>query len=75
MKSACTLELEFPDESTARNIARAMELDNRGYVETRVDGNVIHVTTTADNVMALRNTLDDYLACVSVAQRSIEGSE
>ena len=73
MKSTCTLELEFPDEKTARNIAKALELDNAGYIETRVEGNILYATTTADNVMSLRNTLDDYLACISVAQKSLEG--
>ena len=52
MKSTCTLELEFPDEKTARNIAKALELDNEGYIETRVEGNIVYATTTADNVMA-----------------------
>ena len=75
MKSTCTLELGFPDEATARNIARALELDNAGYLETRVEGNVLHVTAEADNIMTLRNTLDDYLACISVAQRAIDGTE
>jgi tRNA threonylcarbamoyladenosine modification (KEOPS) complex Pcc1 subunit len=75
MKSTCTLELEFHDEKTARNIAKALELDNAGYIETRVKGKVLFATTTADNVMSLRNTLDDYLACVTVAQKSLEGVE
>ena len=74
MKSTCTLELEFPDGATARNIAKALELDNAGYLEARVLGNVIHVTAEADSIMALRNTIDDYLACVSVAQKSLDGA-
>lgn len=74
MKSSCTLELEFPDEKTAQNIAKALELDNAGYVVTRVEGNVLHVSAEADNVMSLRNTIDDFLACATVAQKSLEGS-
>ena len=75
MKSVCTLELEFQDEKTARNIAKALELDNAGYVETIVEGNVLHVTAEADEVMALRNTIDDFLACASVAQKAIESAD
>lgn len=75
MKAVCTLRLEFPDENTARSIAGAMQLDNAGYVETRIEGNVLYATTTADNVMALRNTVDDFLACANVAQKSLEGSK
>ncbi len=74
MKSTCTLTLEFPDETTARNIAKALELDNAGYLETRVEGKIIHVVAKADDVLSLRNTIDDYLACVTVAQKSLEGT-
>jgi tRNA threonylcarbamoyladenosine modification (KEOPS) complex Pcc1 subunit len=75
MKSTCLMELEFPDEKTARNIAKALELDNAGFIETRVTGRTLFVTASADNVMSLRNTLDDYLACVTVAQKSLEGTD
>ena len=71
MRSHCTLELSFPDEATARNIAEALELDNAGYVTSRVEGRVLHVTAEADDIMSLRNTIDDYLACLTVAQKSI----
>ena len=72
MKSVCTLVLEFPNDTIASNIAKALELDNAGYLESSVEGNVIHVTAEADDIMKLRNTIDDYLACVSVAQKSID---
>ena len=74
MKAVCTLELEFPDPETASNIAKALELDNGEYLGARVEGNVIHVTARADGVMALRNTLDDFLACAAIAQKSLATS-
>ncbi len=75
MKSICTLEIELPDEATARNIAKALELDNAGYIETRVEGNTIFAKAEAADIMALRNTIDDYLACLTVAQKSILDSQ
>ncbi len=71
MKSLCTLEIELPDEKTAKNIAKALELDNAGYIETRVEGNTIIAKAEAEDIMALRNTIDDYLACLTVAQKSL----
>ena len=71
MRSICTLEIELPDESSAQNIARALELDNADYIETRVEGKIIFARTEAENIMTLRNTIDDYLACLTVAQRSL----
>lgn len=75
MKVQCTLELEFPDHSTASNISRAIELDNAGYVTSRVEGNVLHISAESEDLMSLRNTMDDVLACISVAQKSIEGTD
>lgn len=71
MKSLCTIEIELPDEETARNIAKSLELDNAGYIETRVEGNTIFARAEAEDIMSLRNTIDDYLACLTVAQKSI----
>ena len=75
MKSTCTLEIELPDESTAQHIAKALELDNAGYIETRVEGRTIFARAEAEDIMALRNTIDDYLACLTIAQKSIMNSE
>ncbi len=71
MKSTCNLEIEMPDEATAQNIAKALELDNAGYIETRVQGNTIFARAEAADIMSLRNTVDDYLACISVAEKSV----
>ena len=71
MKSTCTLEIELPDESAAQNIAKALELDNAGYIETRVEGSTIFAKAEAADIMSLRNTVDDYLACISIAERSV----
>jgi len=75
MKSTCTLEIELPDEETAKNIAKSLELDNAGYIETRVEGNTLFASAEAEDIMALRNTIDDYLACLTVAHKSIRDSE
>ena len=74
MKTICTLEMELPDETTARNIAKALELDNAGYIEPEVKGNIIIAKAEAENIMALRNTIDDYLACLTVAQKSVDSA-
>ena len=75
MKSLCNLEIELPDEATAQNIAKALELDNAGYIETRVEGKTIFARAEAEDIMSLRNTVDDYLACLTVAQKSLEQTE
>jgi len=73
MEIVCTLELEFTDLATAEKIAKALELENEGYIAATVKGKTIVVTAKSDSVMALRNTVDDFLACATVAQKAIEG--
>lgn len=74
MKTSCTLELDFADEDTARNIARAIELDNGGYINAEVRGKKLLLRAESDSVMSLRNTVDDVLACITVAQKSLDGT-
>lgn len=71
MKAICTLETNLSNEKTASDIAKALELDNGGYIEIWIDGSTIHARAEADDIMSLRNTVDDYLACLMVAQKSL----
>ncbi len=75
MEIVCTLELEFLDQETAEKIAKALELENEGYIAAAVKGKTIVVTAKSDSIMALRNTVDDFLACATVAQKAMEGSK
>jgi hypothetical protein len=70
MKSSARLTLEFEDADAAKAIAAAVEIDDDGYVRTTRRGRTLVAEATADAPMSLLHTLDDYLACVSVAERT-----
>ena len=70
MKSRAQLTLTFDDAATAEAVASSVSLDDEGYIETTRRGRTITATATADGPMSLLHTLDDYLACVSVAERT-----
>lgn len=70
-KVRCELRLEFESEASAEKVHRSVELDNEGYVATRVDGRVIHATIEADSLKSLLHTLDDFLACTGVADKMV----
>ena len=74
MKSCATLTLTFPDAATAKAVAESVSLDDRGSIRTRRKGATIIATAAADAPMSLLHTLDDYLACVSVAERTAEAA-
>jgi len=74
MKSRATLTLTFPTPTAAKAVADSVSLEDQGYIRTRRQGAMIIATATAEAPMSLLHTLDDYLACVSVAERTAEAA-
>jgi hypothetical protein len=70
MKSAARLTLEFDDVDSARAIAAAVAIDDDRYIRTTRRGRTLMAEAAADGPMSLLHTLDDYLACISVAERT-----
>ena len=73
----CTarLFLEFESEDEAERVARALEPDNLGFIETRRSGSRLEAAAQAATIPALLHTLDDYLACLAVAENLTRGQE
>lgn len=61
--------LEFASSEEAEKAHRSVALDNQGYVSTRVVGSAIHAEITSSSLNSLLHTLDDFLACLSVAEK------
>jgi hypothetical protein len=74
MRSRATLTLTFPNPAVAKTVADSISLEDQGFIRTRRRGATITATATADAPMSLLHTLDDYLACVSVAERTVEAA-
>ncbi len=72
MKSRATVTFHFRDAATAEAIADSVSPDDDGYIRTRRRGSTVTATAAADEPLSLLHTLDDYLACVSVAERTAE---
>ena len=70
-KVRCELHLEFDSRESAENVHRSVELDNEGYIVTRVEGKLIHAEIEADSLNSLLHTLDDFLACAGVANKMV----
>jgi len=70
-KVKCELHLEFDSTESAEKVHRSVELDNQGYIATRVDGKLIHAEIEADSLNSLLHTLDDFLACASIADKMV----
>ena len=73
MKISCTLEFDYDSKDEAEAVARAVEVDNEGFVKMDVEGKRIISTAESESIPSLIHTLDDFLSCVSVAERVVKG--
>jgi tRNA threonylcarbamoyladenosine modification (KEOPS) complex Pcc1 subunit len=67
MKAVCRLTIEFKDETKAQKVLRSVKGDDEGFVTSTVTGKTLQATVESTSIASLLHTLDDYLACVSVA--------
>ena len=62
------LEFVLKDEETALRLHRSLDLDNAGYVDSRLEGNRLISIVRSESLSTLRQTLDDLLACADLAE-------
>jgi tRNA threonylcarbamoyladenosine modification (KEOPS) complex Pcc1 subunit len=72
MKALCTLTLEFESPEKAKKILRSIQADDQGFVTSKVTGKMLEAVVESASVSSLLHTLDDYLACVSVAAEIVK---
>ena len=70
-KISCSLRLEFASSDQAEHVHRSVELDNQGFVKTKLEGNTILAEIEASSLNSLLHTLDDFLSCTSVAEKIV----
>ena len=69
IKHKVALNIKFDNEKTAQAILKATEPENKGWVETTLHQNYIKATIQADTLGSLREAAEDYMACISVAEK------
>lgn len=73
MKLSCKLEFTYESEEEAKAVLKAVEVDNEEFVKTSLEGKKLLSKAESDSIPSLIHTLDDYLACVSIAERVVKG--
>lgn len=69
----CTLRIDYNSSEEAEAVARSLEPDNQGYIETEVRGSSLLCFARAEDPLSLLHTLDDFLACLTVAEETLSG--
>ena len=74
MEIRCILEFKMETEERAKAIAESVKVDDENYVKTDISGSTIIATIKAKDVGSLTHTVDDYTACISIAEKSLKES-
>jgi len=72
MKATCDVVIEFDDTEKVKTVLRAIEVDNFDFVKSHAKGKRLETHIESKSVSSLIHTLDDYLACVSVAEKVVD---
>ena len=72
MKASCDLEIEFENEELVKTVLRSVSVDDFNFIKSKISGKKLQATITSNSVSSLLHTLDDYLACVSVASKIVD---
>lgn len=65
------LRISYPDVRTAESVMCALDPDNKGYVRSEIQGSQIIFRMEAKSAGTMRNTADDLMACIKVAEESV----
>ena len=68
MKVSCHLTIDCKTPKNAKKVLGSIKVDDFDFVKSTVKGNILEATIESSSVSSLLHTLDDYLACVSVAE-------
>ena len=64
--------VSYDNENKVKTVLKAVEVDNFDFVRARIDGKQLIAHIESKSVSSLLHTLDDYLACISVASKVLD---
>ena len=71
----CVLELEYGDAAVAAAVHGALAPDNASFVRAEARGTRVIAEMDAASPMKLLHTVEDYLACVAVAEKAFRAAK
>ena len=72
MKVQCNLNFSYKTPEDAESIAKSVKVDNYDFVCIKVEQTEIISKIDSKSIPSLIHTLDDYLACIGLAERVID---
>jgi tRNA threonylcarbamoyladenosine modification (KEOPS) complex Pcc1 subunit len=75
MKAECSLIFEYKSEDIAKKILNSIKVDNYDFVNSQINKNTITTNIKCNSVSSLIHTLDDLLACITIAEKIVENKK
>jgi len=72
LKTSCDIVIDFENSKKVSTVLKSVNVDDFDFVKSKKDGNKLVAHIESNSVSSLLHTLDDYLACVSVAGRVVD---
>jgi hypothetical protein len=72
MKITCTIKCDYSSKKLAEHMLHSIKVDDLDFVNSSVKDHTLTASIQSTSVSSLIHTLDDYLACLSVAEKIVD---
>jgi len=72
MDASCEIKIDFDDVEKARTVLKSIKVDDFDFVKSQINNNILEAVVKSKSISSLIHTLDDYLACISVAMKIVD---
>jgi len=72
MKINCDIVIDFDNIKKVKTVLKSIKVDDFDFVKSKANGKRLEAKIETNSVSSLIHTLDDYLACVSVAIKVVD---
>jgi hypothetical protein len=71
MNVSCDITIDLDDINKVKTVLKSIAVDDFDFVKSKVVGKRLVAKIESKSIPSLLHTLDDYLACVSVAVKVV----
>ncbi len=72
MNVSCKIEIEFDNIKKAENVFKSIKVDDFNFVTSKIKNKKLEAKIKANSISSLLHTIDDYLACITVAEKVLD---
>ena len=72
MDVKCSLVIDFDDAEKVKTVLKSVQVDDFDFVKSKINENKLEAEISSNSVSSILHTLDDYLACISVAVKVVD---